>query len=254
MEESWFYHKDGRQHGPVDEETVRGMFASGELSARTLVWKKDMSDWQPAGDVAWFVSRGLVPPPVVAPPPYRADGPPAGSAVSAAYEPSGPQVRPWVRYWARMTDILMFSVLFGFVAGFVYPSVMTINGFVLGMVLVFVYMFIEPIMLSSWGSTPGKELFKIRLRRHDGEKLSFSDAMGRSLRVWSWGEGLGIPVVTLITNYISYRQLVETGRTSWDRRGSFAYSHQIVGPARTAAAVVFFVILWALALWGSRSG
>jgi hypothetical protein len=145
-----------------------------------------------------------------------------------------------------MVDVFMFSLLFGFVAGFVYPPIIKINGLVLGMILLFVYMFVEPIMLSSWGTTPGKALLRIRLRRHDGENLAFSDAMDRSFRVWSSGEGLGIPIVSLIRNYISYRQLLKAGKTTWDSRGNFTYSHQIVGPARTIATIGFFLVFGAL--------
>ncbi len=255
MGESWFYQKDGQQHGPADEEALRSMFASGELSARTLVWKKDMADWEPAGQVDWFVSQMLVPPPVVAPPPCIPDALLAGSSgTTDSYRPSGPQVRPWVRYWARMADLFVFSVLFGFVMGFLYPPVVKLNGLVFGMILVFVYMFVEPIVLSSWGTTPGKALLRIRLRRRDGEKLTFSDAMGRSFRVWSNGEGLGIPIVILITNYVSYKHLLKAGKTSWDSRGDFAYSHQTVGPARAAAVIVLFVIFVAFTLWGIGLG
>jgi hypothetical protein len=251
MDEWWFYQKDGQQHGPVGEEALRSMFASGELSPTTLVWKEGMDDWKPAGQVDWFVARRLVPPPVVAPPPYIPDAPLTGpSGTTDNYRPSGPQVRPWVRYWARMADLFAFSLAFFLVAAFVYPPTIRMNNAVLGMIIVFVYMFVEPIMLSSWGTTPGKALLRIRLRLHDGEKLAFSDAMGRSFRVWRSGEGLGVPIVSLIRNYISYRQLVEAGKTPWDSKGNFDYSHRIIGPARVVATIVLFAVASSLAFWG----
>lgn len=250
MEESWFYHKDGQQHGPVDEGTLRSMFASGELSARTLVWKSGMSDWKPAGEVDWFISERLVPPPVVAPPPCIPGAPLSSSLETTdVYEASGPQVRPWVRYWARFADVFLFALVFGFVMGFIYPPITEINGLILGMIVVCIYVLVESIMLSSWGTTPGKALFRIRLRRHNDEKLTFAEAMGRSLRVWSRGQGLAIPVVALITNCESYHHLLKTGAASWDSRGNFTYSHQTIGPARVAAAIVLIGICFALTLW-----
>ncbi|MGJ8652743.1 MAG: DUF975 family protein [Opitutaceae bacterium] len=43
----WFYEKNGAQSGPVSEEELKGLIASGELQKENLVWRQGMSDWAP---------------------------------------------------------------------------------------------------------------------------------------------------------------------------------------------------------------
>ena len=41
----WQYYKSGQQFGPVDEDALRGLMASGQLSPDDLVWNEELSDW-----------------------------------------------------------------------------------------------------------------------------------------------------------------------------------------------------------------
>jgi len=43
---------DGEQRGPYETATVAEMIGRGEVTAETLVWTADMTDWMPARDVA----------------------------------------------------------------------------------------------------------------------------------------------------------------------------------------------------------
>lgn len=87
-------------------------------------------------------------------------------------------------------------------------------------------------MLSSWGTTPGKALSKIRLRCENGSRLSYSQALKRSFSVAVKGLGLGLPLISLFTLLNSYNDLTKKGKTSWDRDGNFSVSHQILGLSR----------------------
>ncbi len=50
---SWFYTDAlASQQGPVDEATLLGLNRSGELRARTLVWREGLPAWVPFRDVA----------------------------------------------------------------------------------------------------------------------------------------------------------------------------------------------------------
>jgi uncharacterized RDD family membrane protein YckC len=89
-----------------------------------------------------------------------------------------------------MIDIFLFALLFGLVLGIVYEPALKTNDLILGVILTFIFVFVEPVMLSSWGTTPGKALLRIRLRRYDGEKLTFSEALNRAFQVWLKGLGL----------------------------------------------------------------
>ena len=144
---------------------------------------------------------------------------------------------------------MLFAVLVGFILGFVYPHALEINDSLFGIILVFAYVFVEPCMLSSWGTTPGKALLNIRLRKHDGTKPNYAQALSRAFNVWVRGLGLGIPIVALFTHINAYKRLTKDGITSWDKDGGFQVAHKIVGAGRVIAAIailVGFVFLVAL--------
>jgi uncharacterized protein DUF4339 len=44
----WYYHKEGRGFGPVEEADIRGLLASSEIAADTLVWRDGLSNWTEA--------------------------------------------------------------------------------------------------------------------------------------------------------------------------------------------------------------
>lgn len=44
---NYYYAVNGQQTGPVAEEQLREMVASGALAASTLVWREGMAEWQP---------------------------------------------------------------------------------------------------------------------------------------------------------------------------------------------------------------
>jgi hypothetical protein len=41
----WYYHKDDRGFGPVEEADIRGLLARSEIAADTLVWRDGLSNW-----------------------------------------------------------------------------------------------------------------------------------------------------------------------------------------------------------------
>ena len=76
---------------------------------------------------------------------------------------------------------------------------------------------VEVLFVAVFATTPAKWIFGISVRRADGNNLSLVESFVRSIRVWVQGMGGGLPLVVLITNYFSYRRLVENGSTSWDQ-------------------------------------
>jgi hypothetical protein len=50
----WYYGSSSGQHGPVDENELRAMIASGGVGPLTLVWREGMSDWMPLQNVSDF--------------------------------------------------------------------------------------------------------------------------------------------------------------------------------------------------------
>jgi hypothetical protein len=68
----WYYGKDGKQIGPLDDDEIRAAIAEGEIEPADLVWNEEMgSSWRRADAVP-----GLMPPPPSAEPAASATPPP----------------------------------------------------------------------------------------------------------------------------------------------------------------------------------
>lgn len=152
-------------------------------------------------------------------------------------------VRPWVRYWARMLDIYFFSLVVGIILAFIAPQFLEKqNDYVLGLLLVFAWVFVEALLLSSFQTTPGKWLFKTKVALTSGRPIEFSHALSRSLKVWWRGLGTGFPIATMITMIIAHGRLTRNGITSWDKDDGFYVDHERIGVPRVLAAIAFFFV------------
>lgn len=167
------------------------------------------------------------------------------------------RVRPWVRFFARVTD---FTLLIYFLAIPVYVFFPTLPSLLYGLFIRALLVFVESYLLSEWGTTPGKWLLKTTVTDLSGNKLSYKDALSRSLAVWLKGDALGIPVFESVANAIAYQKLVNDNSTTWDRQedydkradecktgGCFSppkkyiVLHEPLDFARTSATVLIFV-------------
>ena len=178
--------------------------------------------------------------------------PPSQSAPSV--ESIG-QVRPWVRYWARMFDIYVAAVVGGIIMGVVDPRGFDQPGSdqLFAIIVIFLWVFVEPLFLSASGRTPGKWLFKTRVVPSSGGKLNYSAALSRSFKVWWRGLGIGFPVASLITLIVAHGKLTENGITSWDKDDGFIVVHERIGWARVTLALVAFAVFFVLVVIGSTA-
>lgn len=241
-ERMWFYVKESKRMGPIPESKMQEMFDAGDLGSKTLVWADILAEWTPASEVEPFrISTALTPPPL----PKQEPSPVSSLGdISNVREKEVLQVRPWVRFWARLFDTWLFSLLLVFVLMTINPSLLNMNKIVFGMITLFILIFVESFLLSTWGwgTTPGKWLLEITLRDSKGRELTFLDALSRSFSVWWRGLGLGLPFVPLITTIVAYDHLIKKGITSWDREGGFVVSHKKIGPFRVTATILFFLM------------
>ncbi|RYD19727.1 MAG: RDD family protein [Verrucomicrobiaceae bacterium] len=233
--DQWYYTESGEQRGPVGEQEIKNLLSTHRINPSTLVWREGMPQWAPAGSI-----------PTLEPSPYAAPVSESPSSIDwSGYTPSGPQVRPWVRFWARSADFLLYALVAGFfiglILGVVAPELLTsINDTLFGILLLVFYNFVEPVFLCTLGSTPFKALFQIRVRNPDGSKLSYLQALRRTVSVWIRGIGLGIPLVSLITHIISYSRLTQNNITSWDASGNLVVSHREIAWWRWLILLGFF--------------
>jgi RDD family len=77
---------------------------------------------------------------------------------------------------------------------------------------------------SMLGTTPGKSLAGIRVRRQ-GRKLTFAQAMQRNFMIWWRGLACGVPLISLLTIVHTESELKEKGTTAWDA----AYQSEVTG-------------------------
>lgn len=244
VERTWYCVQDGKSEGPLPESEILQMFREGRLGAESLLWTESMTTWVPAGRIETFHNCLASLPLVVVPAPRT-----LRQRAEEARAQGVPQVRPWVRYLARIYDIWVCAFLIGLVAG-TAGVLVDIPEFALGLAIPFVWVFMESLLLSTWGTTPGKWLFKTWVADAMGNRLSFMDALSRSFSVWFMGLGFGLPIVSLITLIASYMKLKDQGLTSWDRDGRFAVIHERIGAPRVVVAILLVVAFSFIAALG----
>ncbi|MBK1827696.1 GYF domain-containing protein [Haloferula rosea] len=64
----WYYGLNGQQSGPVEDDEIRAMLASGMINGQTIVWREGMDEWLPILQVPEWSSQVVYQPPVAAGP------------------------------------------------------------------------------------------------------------------------------------------------------------------------------------------
>lgn len=117
---------------------------------------------------------------------------------------------PWRRFFARALDLSLAGTLWVFFQYFIFHKYSFFHwdlswpeGVVAILVEVsfsawaswFVLLLLEPILLCTWGYTPGKWLLRLKVRQEDGQKLEYLDALNRTFRVFWQGCGFGVLLI-----------------------------------------------------------
>ena len=156
------------------------------------------------------------------------------------------QVYPWRRYWARLFDITFIMPIYIFIIALFSPglnyTITRMDGFIGGILLLLFYLiFFEPMMLSSFGTTPGKSLLGIKIRGLSGKKISYATGMRRGFLVWLNGMGIGIPFIAFFTMIFAYRRLKRNGITSWDEKCRINVIHDQLSIFRVILFITIFI-------------
>lgn len=159
-------------------------------------------------------------------------------------------VRPWTRFFARFIDLSVFAVVLAFFSGIFYPDLFSDDNLINALIILFGWFLVEPIFLSVFGATLGKFLFNIKVRDLNGNKPKFHSAFLRSFWVWFRGYGFGIPIVNLFTLNASYKQLKNTGTTSWDKN-TFVITHSEYGLIKLTVSVLIIASVFSLEAWST---
>lgn len=131
---------------------------------------------------------------------------------------------PWRRFFARSLDLSLCSLLWMAVCLFLFRwhpdntwPIRLLNSYVAyGILLV-----TEPVLLCTWGYTPGKWIFGLAVRSPLGQKLTWGKAVDRTWGVFARGEGYGIPFYRLWRKYKCYCQCKDGEPEAWEEDTSY---------------------------------
>lgn len=263
MAESWYYLHNQQQIGPVTYQDLLSKLSSGELPQNTSVWHETLTEWCPANTLSDFQQHASVQP----------ENLPA--TIQHTDEPSSPEIsaesfikedasnlsltpHPWHRYWARIIDtafiylpvyliqMLLLGIIIEVILYFLIGSASNKSNFFVyqWLAVIFVvpsYFLSEVIVLGLVGTTLGKLIFNISLQK-DGNKPSFKDFLIRTLRLYVYGLGLLIPIVSLITKLYSYRYLEDNKTTKWDKDGGIVLRHHEISSTRIVLGILLGLV------------
>ncbi len=160
----------------------------------------------------------------------------------------------WQRYFARYIDlgiygIVLWQVLFRCLgidylewidSLFVTGPFSLLKSFILALIPIMVMMVVEPILLSSIGTTFGKCIMRVRVIHKDGRYLTFAESIKRTWFMLRLGMGFGIPFYELYRNYNSYGVLEEGKELPWEEATE---SSTDVFPMNRIYCLIFIVMV-----------
>ena len=131
---------------------------------------------------------------------------------------------PWRRLFARGFDYWFYFALWSSVSNLIMIRNMMDLAILNLVVAVVLMLILEPILLTIFGTTPGKALFGVRLRNLNGRKLTLMQGWIRMWSVFIRGHGFLFPGYNLYRMYKSYEECKVRGVTKWDEQGDFVVS------------------------------
>lgn len=127
---------------------------------------------------------------------------------------------PWRRYFARYFDLFLCTTLWSLVllafGGNIHDQGLGIDLLTLVVSLALLFL-LEPLLLSRFGTTPGKAILGLSVTALDGGRLTYHGAYQRTLLVLIRGMGLQIPIYTWVRNYKSYDACVDGQALEWEQ-------------------------------------
>ena len=124
-------------------------------------------------------------------------------------------VLPMRRLWARTLDFMFYNLVLYLVA----PSLFQAERFNLFLIVAEILMLIviEPFLLSTVYTTPGKLVFGMTVTSLDGRRLTYKEALNRTLLVLQHGLGFCAPFLKEYMQISSYVTVENGGELIWEQ-------------------------------------
>lgn len=132
---------------------------------------------------------------------------------------------PWRRYFARVFDIALYNntwlsfLRFTFHVNLIGRSSML--NILDSYIAIVMMLFLEPLWLHFFRTTPGKAIFGIRIEDFNGKKLTYRQGFDRTFGVIASGLGFNIPIYTLIRLWKSYNLCIDKKIQPWNESTSY---------------------------------
>ena len=154
---------------------------------------------------------------------------------------------PWRRFFARALDLslagILWSALQYLVLHWYWPE-FGLMGFADTLVSAWgAWLFLlvlEPILLCTWGYTPGKWLLRLKVRREDGSKLDLERAVIRTAWILLRGFALNVPLLNILCLGTCYDRCIKDQVMPWDQ--GLRYTVRPAGKKRVAAYVAILLL------------
>lgn len=113
---------------------------------------------------------------------------------------------------------------------------------------------IDCVLYAVFGTTPGKVLAGIRvIADSGGGRLTFRAYFKRSVEIYIFGLGLGLPLVSLVTLFLCYRKLADGETLSWDQYAESMVAARSTSWVRTSVvALIYLAVLAGLSMLDRR--
>lgn len=125
--------------------------------------------------------------------------------------------KPWLRFWVRWIDYLVLFIIARNLVNSVGGFPEYIDGIIAGLLMFCLTILLEAACISSFGTTPGKWLGRIKVKNGDGRNPQFIQSLKRTCFVWVQGFALGIPLANFLLMWFAKRTLLKDGKTRWDK-------------------------------------
>ncbi len=161
---------------------------------------------------------------------------------------------PWRRFFARTLDFTLYSIFVSFVQVVVFHQITSaqsaFSATIDGIVVLLLMLFVEPLLLTIFGTTPGKAVFGLRLESHEGGKLTYYDAFMRTFGMLKYGMGFQIPFYNIYRHVQSYKACNQGEILPWDELVSYTLKDKKVyrSVLFVGAEVLVFVLAFVLVL------
>ena len=162
------------------------------------------------------------------------------------------KAKPILRFLARYIDnaiylgaFFILSSIYFIVLGFLGGNISFLNNtneYIIYVIMFIFLILIETIILTTFQTTAGKKFLNISINKKDNSEIKFKNAFKRTVLVWIRGLGLGIPLVSFITQLVAYGNLSTDNHTSWDKDANFEVINHSVPNWRIAVAFVIFIL------------